>query len=80
MCMTISGDSTTDFGHTHSYSLSAEKQEEAMSTGLQLNCAGGHKHTVSLSGSELMAICAGDMVVKESSFDAGHTHAVMFNV
>jgi len=79
-CRTISDSSTSDFGHVHSYTLTAAAQEAAAPISLTLNCAGGHKHTVNLSGAELSSVCAGGMVVKESSFDAGHTHSVMFNV
>lgn len=80
MCSDISSTSSSDFGHTHPYTLSGSEQEAAAPVSLLLDCAGGHKHTVSLTGSEVASICAGSMVVKESTFDAGHTHAVMFNV
>ena len=80
MCSNISSSSTIDFGHAHSYTLTAAAQETGAPISLTLNCAGGHKHSVSLSGAEVTSICAGAMVVKESSFDANHTHAVMFNV
>jgi hypothetical protein len=79
-CAPISGQSTNDFGHTHSFRLGALQQQIALPITLQLNCAGGHKHTVALSRADLMAICAGSPVFRESTFDAGHTHAVMFNV
>jgi hypothetical protein len=79
-CQTVSGDSTNDFGHTHPYSLSGDAQEAGSAVSLLLQCAAGHKHTVSLSGAEVTSICDGSMVVKESTFDAGHTHSVMFNV
>ena len=80
MCRNISSSSTIDFGHDHSYTLTAAAQEAGAPISLTLNCAGGHKHSVRLSGSEVTSICAGAMVVKESSFDANHTHSVMFNV
>jgi hypothetical protein len=79
-CTPISGQSTSDFGHTHSFQLGALQQQIALPITLQLNCAGGHIHTVALSRADLLAICAGSPVFRESSFDAGHTHAVMFNV
>jgi len=78
-CRTVSGDSTNDFGHSHPYSLSADAQEMGSAVSLLLQCAAGHKHTVSLSGAEVSSVCDGAMVVKESTFDAGHTHSVMFN-
>ena len=80
MCRDISDVSTVDANHSHPFTLSAAAQEAEAAVVIRLELSGNHSHSVRLTGAEVASICAGNVVVKESSSDAFHTHAVMFNV
>jgi hypothetical protein len=77
---TLSFTSSTDAGHSHSFTLSVTELEMPPAAGVTSDTSpsGGHTHSVSLGVAELEAIRDGQTVTKTSSVSGGHAHTFVF--
>lgn len=70
---------TVSANHGHVAVISAAQLASGTTVTLQIRGSADHPHSVDLSGAEVQAVAAGQIVSKLSSNDDGHTHTVTFN-
>jgi hypothetical protein len=73
----VQGSVGTNHGHTAS--VTAAQITAAGAVSLNIQGTAPHPHTVELTADEVRRIGQRQQVMKTSSTDAGHSHAVTFN-